>query len=160
MKVNYNKRNNVFTYCYYYKWWNIFKNITNFFRTLKFAWQRARYGFSSYDIWDFDDWFTRTIPAALRALKDNGCGYPMLEGFDQMTDEQCVEAWHNILDDIIESIEFSQKEFYDEYPEFLKTPLKYCEAWREVQDKFTMEQRKKLKHGMDLLYQYMPNLWD
>ena len=61
---------NVFKFGYYPcgRVKNIFHNIKNFFRTLKWAWQRAVNGYCDFDLYDLDIYHTNMMIKALREL--------------------------------------------------------------------------------------------
>ena len=71
-------------------WW---KNICYFFRTIKWGWQRAIRGYSDYDTWDLDVYYSNMIIASLSQFRAETMGYP---GYMENIDE-----WYAILDKII-----------------------------------------------------------
>ena len=64
--------------------YSVFANRTvgDFFRSIKWAWQRATKGYCELDTYgDFDmygvgDWFLKTLPDMLQDIKNNKYGYP------------------------------------------------------------------------------------
>ena len=69
-----------------WKWFNdLYWNIRNF-------WHRGRYGFAYIDAWNFCEWYPRVAAAALRHIRDHGCGYPGVKPWETF------EAWHEYLD--------------------------------------------------------------
>ena len=56
------------------KWW---------IRREKFKWQRARWGFSSYDVWDMDHYLAELISEMLLYKAKFGMSY-----FNDMTEEE------------------------------------------------------------------------
>lgn len=60
----------------YYQWYRIDKKIKQFFRNLKWAWQRVTRGYSDYDIFDLDYWLVRLLPQAIRTLESKLHGHP------------------------------------------------------------------------------------
>ena len=71
-------------------WW---KNICYFFRTIKWGWQRAIRGYSDYDTWDLDVYYSRMMIASLSQFRAETRGYP---GY-----MDSIEEWYAILDKII-----------------------------------------------------------
>ena len=71
-------------------WW---ENICYFFRTIKWGWQRAIRGYSDYDTWDLDVYYSRMMIASLSQFRKETKGYP---GY--MND---IEEQYAILDKII-----------------------------------------------------------
>lgn len=48
------------------RWW--FFNIKQFFKNIKYAWQRATRGFSDPDCWEFDSYLSHIISGGLKTL--------------------------------------------------------------------------------------------
>ena len=68
------------------------KTIGDFFRSLKWAWQRATKGYCELDTYSVSDWFLNTLPDMLEEIKKNYTGYP-----DELTEQQ----WNEILSRLI-----------------------------------------------------------
>lgn len=140
------------------KWW---------FRRAKYARQRARWGFSEYDVWDFDTYLAELISSMMRYwAKHNHSYHP------EMTNEE----WKATLNKIAECFEFWNKDLptpaYDTYHTTAKriknedgsvtveAPDELLKAWyAEEQANYELK-KQKLKEGFDLLYEYYPHLWD
>ena len=140
------------------KWW---------FRRAKFARQRARWGFSEYDVWDFESYHAHIVSNAMFYWAEhNQSRHP------EMTNEE----WQATLRKIGECFAFWNKELptpaYDAYRAAVRrtknedgsitveAPDHLFEAWRKEEwDNYELK-RKKLKEGFDLLYEYYPHLWD
>ena len=62
----------------YMPWYprNWFDNIKYFFRTIKWGWQRATRGYSDYDTWDLDIFYSRIMIASLSQFRAEERGYP------------------------------------------------------------------------------------
>jgi hypothetical protein len=71
-------------------WWD---NIKYFFRTIKWGWQRATRGYSDYDTWDLDVYYSNMMIASLSQFRAETRGYP---GYMDN-----IEEWYEILDKII-----------------------------------------------------------
>ena len=71
-------------------WW---PNIKHFFRTIKWGWQRAIRGYSDYDTWDLDVYYSYMMIASLSQFRAELQGYP---GY-----MNSIEEWYAILDKII-----------------------------------------------------------
>lgn len=70
-----------------------FHNIRQFFRNIRFAWQRATKGYCDWDTWDLDTFYTNLLIDSLQKFRKEANGHPMYL--------QSIEAWHEILDEII-----------------------------------------------------------
>lgn len=161
-------------------WWS---NIRYFFRTIKWGWQRATKGYSDYDTFDLDIYYSRLMIASLSQFRAETRGYP---GY--MDD---IEEWYAILDKIIfllkqanEDEQLEEKneleEWYDEYLEtkpFTMTEVANGKATRislAELDEETKEKRsqyfkredelyeirkQKRKEAFELLAEYFGHLW-
>lgn len=137
------------------------------FRRAKYVRQRARWGFSEYDVWDFNIYLAELISAMMRYwAKHNHSYHP------EMTNEE----WRATLNKIAEYFEFWNKDLptpaYDTYRAAVKriknedgsvtveAPDDLRKAWyAEEQANYELK-KQKLKEGFDLLYEYYPHLWD
>ena len=81
-------------------WWS---NIRYFFRTFKWAWQRATRGYSDRDTWNLDTYLVNLLITSLSQFRTETMGYP---GYMESEEE-----WYAILDKIIlllkQSLEYS-----------------------------------------------------
>lgn len=136
-------------------------------RRAKYVRQRARWGFSEYDVWDFKIYHAELISAMMRYwAKHNHSYHP------EMTNEE----WRATLNKIAECFEFWNKDLptpaYDTYRAAVKriknedgsvtveAPDDLRKAWyAEEQANYELK-KQKLKEGFDLLYEYYPHLWD
>lgn len=144
--------------CQRIKWW---------FRREKYIRQRARWGFSEYDVWDFDVYHAELVSNALSYLADHNISHPY-----DITDED----WKILLEKIAKCFkqwnEDSPQPAYEAYCAAVKrtenedggitveAPEELLEAWREEEKRNYENKLKKLKEGFDLLFKYYPNLWD
>ena len=175
---------NVFTngYLPWYpcNWWS---NIKYFFRTIKWGWQRATKGYSDYDTFDLDIFYSRMMIASLSQFRVDTRGYP---GY-----MDSIEEWYAILDKIIfllkqanedEPLE-EKNELEEWYEEYLKTKpftmtevangkatrISLTEVDEETKAKinqyFKREEElynirtQKRKEAFDLLAEYFGHLW-
>lgn len=140
------------------KWW---------FTRRKCARQRARWGFSEYDVWDLDTYLAELIGNMTEYLAEHNMSHPW-----DITDEE----WQNILRTI--SHKFKQYNIerpcpaYEAYQNALvrttnsdrsvtiEAPDEIVQAWREEEAENHKATMAELKEGFDLLYKYYPNLWD
>ena len=59
--------------------YSVFANIRtvgDFFRSIKWAWQRATKGYCDLDTYGAGDWFLNTLPDMLESVKNNRVGFP------------------------------------------------------------------------------------
>ena len=84
------------------------KWFSQLWRNIKAAYHRVRYGWCSWDVWDWDSWFCSITPAMLRHMADKGMAYPGGEPFET------PEKWHDWLYKMANTIERLQ---YDDWME-------------------------------------------
>lgn len=182
--MKYKNNLNVFTYGYLpikfpQNWW---KNIKQFFRNIKYAFQRATKGYSDYDRWSIDIYLAYLLPAMLLDMKENTVGYPALEGLSSPEEwdkilEEMAEHFHNTLcwD---ESIPINKQimEAYDKMDAHILTPEKIfsedCEyddkeayrqdqkIWLELENKGSQFREDEKNLACDMLKTWFFNLWD
>lgn len=139
------------------KWW---------FKRRKYIKERARNGWSSYDVWDFDTYLAQVISGALEFLSKNH----MSHSYDY-TPEEWSARLHQIAECFKQYNEEKVCPSYEAYrAECLAEREKGCvtifgneellKAWQEEEEHNRKEKMRKLKEGFDLLYEVYPNLWD
>jgi len=108
---------NVFKYDYaslkYLKSW--FTNIKQFFRNIKWAWQRATKGYCDRDAWNLDSYYLQLFYHTLKHLAKNTHGYPGTGEFADTEGHDGYEAWQKYLSDMADHFENAQ-EWNEELP--------------------------------------------
>lgn len=76
--------------------WN-YSHFANWYYTLKYRRQRAKRGYSNYDVADIENWFFNIIPKMLKTLKKQKDNYPELftEEWFENNKEKCEELGLN-----------------------------------------------------------------
>lgn len=159
-------------------WWS---NIRYFLRTIKWGWQRATNGYSDYDTWDLDIYYSRLMIASLSQFRSETMGYP---GY-----MNSIEEWYAILDKIIfllkqanEDEPLDEKNDLEEwYQEHLKTrPLtltkvekdarvyvsnndeeteaKIKQYYKREEELYEIRTQKR-KEAFELMAEYFGHLW-
>lgn len=140
------------------KWW---------FRRAKYARQRARWGFSEYDVWDFEAYHAELVAAMMRYWANHCHSHP-----PEIIDEE----WLVIMNKIAECFEFWNTDLptpaYEAYHAAVRriknedggvtveAPDELLRAWRDEERANHELKMKKLKEGFNLLFEYYPHLWD
>jgi hypothetical protein len=140
------------------KWW---------FRRIKYVWQRAHWGFSEYDVWDFEAYHAELVAAMMRYWANHCHSHPP---------EITGEEWKATMDKIAECFEFWNTDLptpaYEAYRAAVKrienedgsvtveAPDELLKAWREEEWANYNLKMNKLRKGFDLLYKHYPNFWD
>jgi hypothetical protein len=124
------------------------KNIVDFFRRIKWAWQRATRGYCDLDVWNFDVYHTNLIIAALSNLAENHMGYAVYlkDGTKIKDDEEWTQYLLKIED------HFKKAQEYDDYYEEPFNASLLEELSNAADIEYTL--------GLDMLDNAYRNLWD
>lgn len=150
----------------YCRWYRIDKKIIFFFKKIRWAHQRAKYGYCDRDVWNLDYSLGNYIAATTAHLAETTHGYP-----HGLTSKE----WEDTLTFISNSFYFGVHEEMWNNPyeeEVLKIPLFfYCSNYtpeqealrnkwlqKEMSNKKAMETRTK--EGLNELSKWFFHLWD
>ena len=120
-------------------WFNL-NGIKTFFREIRWAFQRMKYGYSECDVWNIDSYFLQTIVPMLEDLQRNGISYPGGITF---------EGWKDILDDMI-------YHFLEGNEDTCSKTIKDFKDWCEYNNYINTH----LNKGFELFIKYFRDLWD
>lgn len=104
--------------------------------------QRAEYGFSTYDWWNFNSYLCWVIIGGLERFK-TGSGHPVYGGVNSMED------WVATLDKMIEGFK-ARAELDSDFPP---------RGWSD-RDAWYEERGAKWEEGSRLFIEFFPSLWD
>ena len=135
------------------RWW--LHNIKQFFKNIKYAWQRATRGFSDPDCWEFDSYLSRIISGGLKTLDENRHGFPT-ELYSQLGEEDGNQEWSKILSEISAKMEKYERLKSSEYPPGNLPPETIME-WYENNQK---EAENAWNGAIDLLKKWHNDMWD
>ena len=135
------------------RWW--LHNIKQFFKNIKYAWQRATRGFSDPDWWEFDSYLSRIISGGLKTLDKNRHGFPT-ELYSQLGEEDGDQEWSKILSEISAKMEKYERLKSSEYPPDNLPPETIME-WYENNQK---EAENAWNGAIDLLKKWHNDMWD
>ena len=140
-------------YSHHPRWW--LHNIKQFFRNIKYAWQRATRGFSDPDCWEFDSYLSRIISGGLKTFDKNRYGVPA-ELYFQLGEEGGDKEWSKILSEISAKMEKYERLKSSEYPPDNLPP----EAIREWYENNQKEAENAWNDAIDLLKKWHNDMWD
>lgn len=131
---------NVFTFGY----WparNVIHNIKQFFRNIKYGWQRATKGYCDWDLWDLDQFHLALLEKALIAFKKSNNGYP-----NGLTEE----SWDKILDRMIYCYHMAYEYLYntDKYNEFYEPWSDSVDHSGMKKNEFVINDNEELRNKM------------
>ena len=171
---------NVFTFTTYEKPWHIIYNIKSLIRNIKFAIERIKYGYCWYDLMDIDNWFSQIFPMMLENMIANSSGWHNLEGWENRTDEENKQEWHNLLRRMYRGFEAQLVQYSDvnnKYAKFLREKLSQDDLenmtkdekiqyaikksnYNEAKRNFEKRKEEALHESMILFEKYYHCLWE
>lgn len=100
---------NCLIYCYdswrYLRNW--LRNIKQFFRNIKWAYQRITKGYCDYDLWSIDNWISKLMHDALIEFESNCHGFPIEFENDK-------SEWNRILLSMADYFQKANIWYYDD----------------------------------------------
>lgn len=167
---------NVFKFGYY-SWRCPLRNIRQFFRNIKYAWQRATKGYCDVDVWSLCDSEQERLIQMIEELRKTTHGTPI-----DMTEEE----WDTTLRTIVYKLKEGKYDshsniFADDFEKRLNTVRieierpDHSKYWRyedtpeteEIRKAYIAEEERlhriedqNLKEAFQLLTKYWNNLWD
>jgi hypothetical protein len=145
---------------------NLFARIKWWFKRRKYIKERAKNGWSTYDVWDFDTYLAQLVGGALEFLSHSHMSHPHY---------YTPEEWSEKLKYISECFsQYNEERPCPSYEAYKAACIRAKEgncvtvfghdgllrAWREEEQRNHDEKMKKLKEGFDLLWEIYPDLWD
>lgn len=118
---------------------NWFRNIRQFFRNIKYAYQRITRGYADADTWNFDNYLSKIIANGTRHLANTTHSYPVQLQSGREINEP--EVWTEYLLEMANYFEMANKLEWD----FTKNDEQVEEA---------------LRKGMEMLQEAYFHLWD
>lgn len=175
---------NVFTYSYG-PWKHITnwpKNIWYFFRSFKYAWQRATKGYCDWDLWDLDYFYASLFRDSLKEFAKNLCGYPYrykTEAEWSATLNELSEHFGNYLSEET-PLHKEAMEFWDQWTkdsEYWKASTSYVvdndelakkfpetqklhDAWLAKEQEADLFSEKELEIALKQFVEIYRDLWD
>lgn len=127
----------------------------------KFTKERAKWGWSRYDVWDFDTYLATVISGALIHLAKCHMSHPA-----DISEEEWSERLLYIASCFRQYCDDPECESYHKWEEAValgtdsETLQKLSKAWHQEETDNYHNKMKRLKEGFDLLYEVYPDLWD
>lgn len=90
----------------YWKGFHPIREIRRVKRGIKYAIQRAKYGYCDRDVWSIDHWFLKVVPSMLDDLAETAHGYPDFPGGESQAvagtgdpeyDQDHMQQWKDTL---------------------------------------------------------------
>lgn len=151
---------NVWTYGYNSSR-HIFTNIRQFFRNIRYAWQRATRGYCDFDLYDLEHFYSQLFVDSLDDFTKNLHGAP-LEFYDEAHDstqpwrdyiqEMRQHFYNSIEENLVQTneIEYDHSSHNEEVRAKWVAREKEIQAWRDAE----------FAKGTQMLTKVYYNLWD
>lgn len=136
-------------------WWH---NIKRFFRTFKFIYQRAKYGYSDYDLYDFDLFLEEILLRALGELEAKG-SYPCTYNSAEEWSAELEKTRTHLLNALIEPRNVFLDLIIDYQTRKEKVPKSLREQFWEEEKRIYAQREDELQIVMDWLSKNIHNLW-
>ena len=127
---------------YKMKFWEY---IPWFFRSIKYAWQRATKGFCDKDTWNLDQYYTQLFIDSLSYFKEHLHSCPA-DLYDEEVDSD--EKWQKYLENMI-CYFYNSLEENEAFPSNFESE-RVASAWR----------RGQLEKGLNMFIKRFSDLWD
>lgn len=122
---------------------------------IKWAFQRAKRGYSDCDIWGLDGYLIDILINGISQLKNNLCGYP--------ASMNSIKEWEEVLDKMIDGFKLSQtlinNDCYFDIPKDRGKELSDIIKKYDIKV-FTKEDRELHDNAFKLLAKHFYDLWD
>ena len=150
---------NVFKYDYlpWKRPFNWPKNIKQFFKNFKYAWQRATKGYSDRDVWNLDVYYSELFYNTLTHLAETSHSYPGVKPWENEDD------WYNYLTEMAYLFRSCIKEADERYPDefdYDNNAAEEVEKRFELSDIVANQQVKEKNLAFDMLKKSFFQLWD
>ena len=143
-------------------WRQTHRNVKNFFKTLKWAYQRATKGYCDFDLWNLDWFYSKIFIDTLKEFANSNQlhGAPIAL-FDY--DNDSVQPWIDYLNEMRQHFENANKDYYDEIDKdlidnggFARMKEKHLEDYGA----FTEWTQNELEKAFDMMKKVYFDLWD
>lgn len=125
-------------------------------RDSQLKWQRAQRGYSDEDKWNYNTWFIKVTVPMLRSMRDDGCGYPSIQG------AETPEEWHKILTEMIDgfTIWMYMLDGAPPIPGYKHTVQVNDENGNPIRFDLTRSEKAQVKLAFKHFVDYFNCLWD
>lgn len=127
---------------------NWIKNFKQFFRNIKYAYQRVTRGYSDWDTWDLDTYYQQLFADSVRHFARNLHGAPY-EFYDDNADNP-IQKWEDYLNEMADHFDESLRDYFEE------VDSTNIEEFNNFEN-YKMEEFYK---GFDMMREVFFSLWD
>ena len=147
---------------------NWIANIKMFFKTWRWAYQRAKRGYADIDVWNFDDYLTQVMENGIKQLANQSYSFP---GDDEFP---TAESWTNYLNKIVNLLHSSREDtrtytniYEEDYDKWIETHGWNCDEdnpwrkafWNRERELAALRQRD-FDEAWEMIHHVFYHLWD
>lgn len=161
---------NIFkNYCYAKRYYifHPWKFVSQTFRNIKFAWQRATKGYCDYDYWNIDYYLLKLLPELFDDFRKNLHGHPCSfteEEWDNFLLKEVIEPLRNAQEEQEVEINEFETEIFNYFKDGSLTDMNYPpELWNKymAREKEIDDWRdKQMRKAFASIIMNFWNLWD
>ena len=132
-------------------WWfirhGIWNRIYDYWREVKWGFQRMFRGYDDTAVWSLDSYITDIALPVLKYLRHHGCSIGNVDGWENMSFDEVELERYKVMDKIILAFQIMKDNDMDY--EFHNHDVEYYK-----------EQQRKIQEGLQLFAKYYESLWD
>lgn len=154
--------NNVFKFGYMKTWRQTRRNVKNFFRTIKWAYQRATKGYCDIDLWNLDQFYSKTFINTLKEFADSNRLHGAPDAFFDH-DNDSVQPWVDYLNEMRQHFENAIKDYHDEIDKHLVDSGGFARTMSEHlsdYNTFYTYTQEELEKAFRMMAKVYFDLWD
>ena len=163
MTVKIENKLNIWDYKDAFRWYRIDKRISLFFRKIKWAYQRAKYGWCDRDLWNLDWTLGNYIASSVNELANCTHGYPhglSPEEWDRILRRIARNFYLGVNKDCWTNPYENDISYEKNYHELEEAERTVWNKWFEEEGKIEEFMKARRKEGFCDLVKWYSHLWD
>lgn len=154
---------NIWDYKDVFRWYRFDKRISLFFRKIKWAYQRAKYGWCDRDLWNLDWTLGNYIASSVNELANRTHGYPhglSPEEWDRILRRIARNFYLGVNEDCWTNPYESDVSYEKNYHELGEAERTVWNKWFEEEGKIEEFMKARRREGFCDLVKWYSHLWD
>lgn len=163
MAIKIENKLNIWDYKDVFRWYRFDKRISLFFRKIKWAYQRAKYGWCDRDLWNLDWTLGNYIASSVNELANRTHGYPCglsPREWDRILRTIAREFYLGVNEDSWTNPYESDISYEKNYHELEETERTIWNKWFEEERKIEEFMEAYREEGFRDLVKWYSHLWD
>lgn len=163
MAIKIENKLNIWDYKDVFRWHRFDKRISLFFRKIKWAYQRAKYGWCDKDLWSLDWTLGNYIASSVNELANRTHGYPhglSPEEWDRILRRIARNFYLGVNEDCWTNPYESDVSYEKNYHELGEAERTVWNKWFEEEGKIEEFMKARRREGFCDLVKWYSHLWD